>query len=279
MFEYAVSRGYANSIVQLLSAGLSETAATGALWSALYRTGIRPTRDELVYLLGLGADVRSLDSRGRTMFEYAVSRGYDREIVELLLAEPVETTTATPTSGAPPRELMLRGSGTLYSIASSGLIGCARSTNEPALIASNATYGAVEFSFEVPTVSTWSIGLFYHKWPAFNSNDAATYVYRTEESGIRAGHWTRVQGEQIVTTGSDEVDSAIFDSTIGALNKVAIVAANDGSALRLNGIEVLRVPASELSPRASEMQVCVGFGLRESEDYLIDYINLRAWAE
>lgn len=86
MFEFIVNRGESDSLAQLLSADLSVEAATGALWSKLYRTENRPTFDEIIDLIGLGADVSVLNSRGETMFEYAVGNYYETSVVQLLSA-------------------------------------------------------------------------------------------------------------------------------------------------------------------------------------------------
>ena len=277
MFKHAVSQGYANSILQLLSVGLSEEAATQSLWAALYK-GDRPNRDEVVYLISLGADVSVPDSNGRTMLEYAVSEDYDREIVDLLAATmliPNLLTSATPTPQQQPDQPPI-GSGTLYAYASDGLIGCLARTNHPAFIASDATFGGIEFSFEVPFASAWSIGMLYHDVGA--DTDAATYVHRWGAEGFRVGHRTRVEGKTVYTASLSDLP-APFEDAVGATNTVSIRTDRDGTELAFNGSSVLRVPISELRPRAGKMQVCVGLLADEPQDYTIDYVVKRAWSE
>lgn len=282
MFEYAVGRGYALTMLQLLSAGLSAEAATNALWSSLYRDSMTgPPRDEVVYLISLGADVRMLDSRGRSMFEYAVGQSYDVEVLELLEASlqapsPVPTMASSSTAQTSP-EKELRGSGTLYSENSVGTIGCTDRPTEPGYLAFEATSGNVEFSFEMPSASYWSIGLLYHR--GGSSTHSATYVFGSVRTGVGVGHWTLVDGLDVDSVEPVSVPLTMYDGTVGALNDVAIRTDADGTSLELNGTLVLHVPASELRPRSGEMQVCAGLLSDEWEGYGIDYIDLRAWTE
>ena len=279
MFEYAVSRGNDRDVIELLSSGLSEDAATGALWSALYRDyRSRPTREEVVYLISLGADVLVRDSSGRTMFEYAASEGYEREIVDLFASTmliPSLITTATP-DPQQQDELTPGDSGTLYSYAGDGLIGCLARTNHPAFIADDATFGGIEFSFEVPFASAWSIGMLYHDVGA--DTDTATYVHRWGSEGFRVGHRTRVEGKTVYTLSLSDLP-APFEDAVGATNTVSIRTDRDGTVLEFNGSSVLRVPASKLRPRAGRMQICVGLLADEPQDYSIDYVRRRAWTE
>ena len=191
-----------------------------------------------------------------------------------VLAQVTQTVRPIPSP-----EFTLRGSGTLYSDVSDGLIGCPERTNEPAFVSSRATSGGVEFSFELPNVSDWSIGLLYHNERG-NDTDAATYVHKTRDSvDIRVVHWTRVQGQVVSSWGPLPVASGTFDSAVGSQNNIAIRTDQDGTLLELNGKSVLKVPASVLRPLAGSMLVCAGFLTGESEDYSIDYTGLRAWSE
>ena len=188
---------------------------------------------------------------------------------------PVPLPTATPSTIA---ELAFRGSGRLFADADDGFIGCPDRTTEPAYISSSATHGSVEFSFDVPAASDWSVGMVYHDFGW--DSDAATYVYRTStDIGVRVGHWTRVGGETVDSTYPVAVVSGTFDNTIGASNKVEIRTDQNGTEVKLNGRFALKVPASELRPGAGDMLVCAGFLTGETEDYRIDYIGLRAWSE
>ena len=72
---------------------------------------------------------------------------------------PVPLPTATPSTIA---ELAFRGSGRLFAYADDGFIGCPDWPTAPAFISSSATYGSVEFSFDVPAASEWSVGMVYH---------------------------------------------------------------------------------------------------------------------
>ena len=280
MFGYAVGRGDDLDVVELLSEGLSGGAATGALWSALRRDGwSRPTRDEVAYLIGLGADVSVPDSRGVTMFEYAVSRGDDRSILDLLIGlimTPTPTPSPTP---RPPRELTLRGSGTLYSEHGDGLVDCPLYTNEPAFLSSDAISGEVSFSFEVPSVSSWSIGLVYHDVPDGGLTVTATFLHRPPDSSVEAWHFTRVGHEMVDDVHPVVVSPLVIDQSHGALNKVTIATGRLGARLSVNDSTVLVVPNSELRAVRGRMQVCVGIREVEPSDYLIDYIDLRAWSE
>lgn len=185
------------------------------------------------------------------------------------LATPVLPTFSVPVS---------RDSGTLHAEVSDGFIGCPQRTSEAAFLSSDARSGSVVFSFDVPRASRWSIGLLYHHWSS-NNTDAATFVYKSAGGGIRAGHWTRFKGDNVDSVDSVAVSSSVFNDGVGADNTVAIRTGPDGSALELNGTVVLRVPASDLRPTASEMEVCVGLLSSESEDYSIDYFRLIAWTE
>ena len=120
--------------------------------------------------------------------------------------------------------------------------------------------------------------MLYHLWSS-NNTDAATYVYKTAGGDIRAGHWTRFQGDNVDSVGWESVDSSVFNGNVGADNTVAIRAGTDGSTLELNGTVVLQVPASELRPTSSRMQVCSGLFTHEPVDYAIDYVDLRSWTE
>ena len=193
------------------------------------------------------------------------------------LPTPVPLPTATPVTPMP--ELAFRGSGTLFADASDGLIGCPEWTSEPAFVSYNATSGIIEFSFEVPYASNWSIGLLYHSLRG-SDTDAATYVFKTRDStSIRVDHLTRASGNSVASRGPVVVASGTFDSTVGASNTVSIRTDQDGTEVKLNGRFAFKVPASELRPLAGNMQVCAGFLTGESEDYSIDYTGLRAWSE
>jgi len=276
MFEYATSRGYGYSIVRLLTGGLSAEVATKALWATLYRDDtFGASRDEILRLIGLGADVSSLDSINRTMFEYALDRDYDVEILKLLEAD-VPSPSSTPTATAiptqrPSHDFVELGAGTLrYTVFYGG--GCRGPS-----IAYDATSGNVEFSFEMPSASDWSIGLLYHR--GGSRTHSATYVFGSVRTGVGVGHWTRVDGLDIGSVEPVSVPLTMYDGTVGALNDVAIQIDADGTSLELNGTLVLHVPASELRPSSGEMQVCAGLLSDEWEDYGIDYIDLRAWTE
>ena len=280
MFEYAVSRGDARSIVQLLSAGLSVEVATRSLWAALKRSwSSRPSSNEVVFLISLGADVSVPDSRGVSMFEYAVSRGDDRSILDLLIGR-IMTPTPTPSpTPRPPRELTLRGSGTLYSEHGDGLVDCPPYTNEPAFLSSDAISGEVSFSFEVPSVSSWSVGLVYHDIPDGGLTVTATFLHRPPDSPVEAWHFTRVGHEMVDDVHPVVVSPLVIDQSHGALNKVTIATGRLGARLSVNDSTVLVVPNSELRAVRGRMQVCVGIREVEPSDYLIDYIDLRAWTE
>ena len=185
-----------------------------------------------------------------------------------------ETATALP---RPTIQTLSRDSGTLHADVSNGFIGCPGSSGA-AYLSPDARSGSVVFSFDVPSAPRWSIGLLYHHWSSKNT-DAATYVYKDERGDIRAGHWTRFQGENVYSVGSDAVSWSVFTDSVGADNTVAIRTGTDGSALELNGTVVLRVPASELRPTSSRMRVCAGLLVDESEDYSIDYFRLISWTE
>ena len=285
MFEYAVGRGYSMTVVQLLSAGLSVDAATRALWSALYRTSYsdRPTGDEVVYLKGLGADVSVPNSRGETMFEYAVGRGYNVEILELLegsIRKPSPTPTATPSlTPRPTPELRLRGSGTLYAVAGDGYTGCPTNTNEPAQLSTNSIAGKVTFSFEVPSAPSWSIGLLYHSLPDEQRTFTATFLHRPLDSPVEAWHFTVVDRQFVGDGRRIVVQPRDFDQTVGALNAMTVTTSNRGTVLEVNGTQVLTLPRADLRPVHGWMGVCVGILKVEPQDYLIDYIDLRAWTE
>ena len=189
---------------------------------------------------------------------------------------PTARATATPTTS---NELTFRGSGRLYSDADDGFIGCPGRTSDPAFISSGATSGSVEFSFYVPDVSSWSIGLLYHH-RGWDDDDAATYVYKSStSSGIRVTHFTRAGGVNVDTTYPVAVASGAFDGTIGATNSVSIQTGQDGTVVRINDRFALSVPVDQLRPRVGAMEVCIGFLSEEHEDYHIRYRNLRAWTE
>ena len=283
MFEYAVSRGDSISIVQLLSSGLSVDAATRSLWAALKRGISRPTRDEIVYLFDLGADVSVPDSSGRTMFEYAVSRGDSRAILDVLI-EPGWEPHLTPTVISSPTpiplpELNLHGSGTLYAEPSKGVIDCPVLENEPAYLSHNAIAGQVSFSFEVPSARSWSIGLVYHDRPDDRFTLTATFLHQPPDSPVEAWHVTRVGQDVVDEVEPVVVSPRIINQSVGASNTVTISIDDLGTQLLVNDSEVLAVPRSELRPVRGNMQVCVGIRNVEQEDYLIDYIGLRAWTE
>ena len=86
MFQYVVRTEASDSIVHLLSDGVSIEAATAALWNKLGRTDNRPTIDEILYLVSLGADVSALNSIGETMFEYAIRQIHEPSVIQLLSA-------------------------------------------------------------------------------------------------------------------------------------------------------------------------------------------------
>ena len=186
-------------------------------------------------------------------------------------ATPSPTPTRTARTG-----MVLYGSGTLNADPDDGLIGCPR-TSEPAFVASGVTHGGVEFAFEVPPVTNWSIGLLYHSWGT--NNDAATYVYGTAARGVRVAHWTRTQGQAPMYIDRVGSDSGAFNTAVGALNKVSIHTDHDGTEMEVNGTLRLRVPATDLRPHAGTMMVCAGFLTDETEAYQIDYAKLRAWTD
>ena len=76
-----------------------------------------------------------------------------------------------------------------------------------------------------------------------------------------------------------ESASSLIYGAVGNRNRVAIHTDEKGTDLELNGNVVLQVPASELRPTWSRMQLCSGLFTHEPEDYAIDYVDLRAWTE
>ncbi len=280
--EVAVSRGHSSSVLTtLIEAGADARSSDRLLHSLLDRAPVYVEVAQVRVLLEAGASLAGLDNLDRTPLDVAVARGHDADIISLLIgatATRTETPTATPSpTPRPSTVLTLRGSGTLHEDASDEFIGCPARINEPAFIASDAIVGSIEFSFEVPRAPGWSIGLIYHIEDRVA--DTATFVYGFTDVGIRVAHWTQVGGQNVDSVEPIAVASNIFDATAGALNKVAIRVDRDGTELVLNGSLVLDVPASELRPRSGGMQVCVGFLTDEPQDYLIDYIGLRAWTE
>ena len=265
----------------LISAGADARRSETVLHSLLDNLDFNVSLDQVRVLIDAGAPLDTTDFRGRTVLEVAASRGHSAEVINLLIGAtttPKEPPTATPSpTPQPAAALTLRGSGTLYADVSDGLIGCPARTDEPAFVSSRATSGGVEFSFEVPDTSTWSIGLLYHI--EGRDTDTATFVYGSADAAIGVGHWTRVSGQNVHSVKPIAVASSIFDATEGALNTVAITTDQDGTAVELNETLVWRVPITELRPRRGAMQVCVGAFTEEREDYLIDYVELRAWTE
>ena len=84
---------------------------------------------------------------------------------------------------------------------------------------------------------------------------------------------------------SEAVSSRVFDSSVGADNRVSIDVSNDGGAvLELNGEFVLRVPGRfglhrsgfSFVPISSHMEVCVNLIAHEFEDYSIDFKGFSA---
>ena len=188
---------------------------------------------------------------------------------------PVPTPRVTPT---PDARLIPRGSGTLYTDADTLFLGCPIRTDEPAHLSSSATSGRVEFSFNVPSASDWSIGLVYHR--AASNTLTATYVFRTTETGVTVGHETRLRGEVAYSISETlETASSLIYDAVGNWNRVAIHTDEKGTDLELNGTVVLQVPASKLRPTSSRMQVCSGLFTHEPADYAIDYVDLRSWTE
>lgn len=198
---------------------------------------------------------------------------------------PLPTATPRPATRSTPTETPAfesRGSGTLRAY-DDGTINCPRWYAAPAFIATSATYGGAEFSFEVPPASGWSIGLSYHNVrhsDQDNVTDAATFVFK-EAGGehVRAAHWTRVEGDTVSWIIAGEVSPFDFNSDVGANNTIAIRIGRDLAALEVNGTVVLRVSASELRPFPGSMAVCVGFLSGESAPYSIEYTGLRGWTE
>ena len=309
MYEYAVSQNHETFVVQLLSAFLSEEAATAALWNALYRG---TTGQEVEYYLCQGADVFEPNLNLETMLNYAEARGMSEDVREALsatcqmprsspvplptetppptfratatpwpLTVPLETETPVAFPASTPStitELRLPQSGRLHQNADDGYLGCPHGDSEPGFISSDAVTGRVEFGFNVPDASDWSVGLMYHDQG--QDRFSITYVFRrSSDRGIRVGHWTRVGGEWLDATNPVAVVPGIFDTAIGAVNKFAIRTIQDGTEVQLNDRFVFRVPVSQWRPVAGDMRVCVGFLISEPNDYHIDYHDLRAWAE
>ena len=178
--------------------------------------------------------------------------------------------TASPVLG-------LRGSGTLRA-EPDGTISCPPMSDR-AFLSRDSTYGQVSFDFEVPSASSWSIGLLYHQPDLGGNTVAATFLHRPPGGTVEAWHVTRV-GEQVV----DEVDPVVvstlsMDQSVGAINNLAIATDKLGTRLVLNGSEVLVVPRSELRPMRGAIEVCVGIRKVEQQNYGIRYFNLRAWAD
>lgn len=350
MFEYVVSRGESDAMAQLLSAGLSVEAATGALWSKLYRTENRPNFDEIIDLIGMGADVSVLNSRGETMFEYAVGNFFETSVVQLLSAGlSAESATAALWSalirGATPDEvehyvcqgadvsepnsnletmlyyaeargyaenvldalksacrmphptptasdnlitpeLTMRGSETLYGRTPSnrgsfgGPGGCKLGGPQNFDIGSGVTSGGVEFSFEVPPTSDWSIGLFYHVGSPYKGDAyTATLLFGHSEVGVETSHWSALQSGVVYSVPPVPLTAATFDNSAGAFNSVAIRTGRDGTKLEVNGTLVLDVPGHELRPRRGYMAICAGIIRDEPEEYSIEVAGVRAWTD
>ena len=289
MFEYAVGRGYASDVLSQLEPATTlpgtNVIATSALWSALSRSwSSRPSVDEVHYLIGLGADVSAVDEFGRSMFVYAVSRGYARDLLQLLepaARPPIPTPDPPPTSTPTPDQPTVtveNGAGTLYYTAWDGFAGCPQQTSEPAFISSNALAGYVKFSFQVPSVASWSIGLFYH-WVPDLPADSATFVYVSAGGDMKVDHWTRVDSQVLDSVGPYIVAPGVFDETAGATNEIAIWTDQFGSVLEVNGHVALSVPATELRPTRGRMTICSGLLAEETEDYTIHYSGLNATTE
>lgn len=109
-----------------------------------------------------------------------------------------------------------------------------------------------------------------------SKTEAATYVYKTTGrpvfNNFGVGHRTRVRGTAVDSVGSRPILGFGSAQEFGTEYRIGISVSRDGVKMTMNGREVvLSVPASDLRPASSHVQICPGIVTGESEDYSIDF--------
>ena len=183
---------------------------------------------------------------------------------------PTPKPSATPTPDA-------RNSGELVADSDDGYISCPSNTGEPAFVSRSAIDGEVIFSFRVPTVSAWSIGVVYHDDSNANSY-SGSYVYRKGAGLPVADHWTVANGHEVDGVRPRSIPFGAFNHGAGSINHVVFRTDQHGSILELNGRTVLNVPESQLRPKRGRMRLCVGMLNDENAEYSIEYYGLESSA-
>ena len=107
----------------------------------------------------------------------------------------------------------------------------------------------------------------------------ATILRRRPDSPVNALHVAFVDGQPVGEQHEVVVSPLDFDQSAGSLNALTVTTNDSGTRLEINGSLVLEVPSTDLWQVQGRMQVCAGIMREEQHDYLIDYIDLRAWTE
>lgn len=131
------------------------------------------------------------------------------------------------------------------------------------------------FDFVAPATGRWSLALRYHE----NARRGA--VTRTAIGMDGAGafyshnHWLRGELDPVEVTG--EFSRWLIRRGRDALNTVEFELRPEGFWLRLNGEQIIGLPADALRPYPGRLEVCAGQFQEETERYQIRYSDLWAW--
>lgn len=188
-------------------------------------------------------------------------------------ASPTPRPTRIPTR-VPTPVPSLGPSGTLVHNPDDGKIGCSRNRYSASVISDDAIDSAGFVRFEVPSAQKWSIGFIYHA--VVGDSDSVTIIWNDGTNGIYARHWVRRDGVNVYEPPSARIPGNVIKSGFGQWNELSFRTSAGGSYLRLNGENVIEVPASQLIRRYGRSQLCVGFHSHEDSPYSIRYRDLRS---
>lgn len=145
------------------------------------------------------------------------------------------------------------------------------------VLSSRTNHAWTLFDFVVPSVSNWSIGIFYHENIRRGAVTSTALGMRGSEAFY--SHRNILRGETHGESTYENFERSLFNRGRNASNTVEFEVDDTGFWLRLNGERVIEIPADQLTPYPGRIEICTGHFIDETERYQIRYGNLWAWVE
>ena len=131
------------------------------------------------------------------------------------------------------------------------------------------------FDFVAPATDKWSLALRYHENARRGAVTRTAIGWDGSSTFYSHNHWLR--GEIAPDEVTGEFNRWLIRRGRDALNTVEFELRPDGFWLRLNGEQIISLPADALRPYPGRLEVCAGQFQGETERYQIRYSDLWAW--